>query len=127
MTVARGMVGAALVSWIAVAVVVRDARLATFFGMIAPLMVAVTSWLIAERAWRRDPPSVTPILMTAFGAKMLFFGAYVAVMLKAVAVAAVPFIVSFAGYFIALHLIEALALRAMFAGTWGQWTVGRGD
>jgi hypothetical protein len=115
MTVARGMVYAALVSWIAVAVLVRDARLATFFGMIAPLIVAVTSWLIAERAWRRDPPSVMPLLMTGFGAKMLFFGAYVAVMLKAVAVAPVPFIASFAGYFIALHLIEALSLKRLFA------------
>jgi hypothetical protein len=127
MTVARAMVFAAFVSWFAVAVLVRDARLATFFGMIAPLAVAVASWLVAERAWRRDPPSVTPVMMTAFGAKMLFFGVYVAVMLKGVAVAPVPFVTSFAGYFIALLLVEALALRAMFAGNQGQSTVGRGD
>jgi hypothetical protein len=115
MTVALGMVCAALVSWVAVAIVVGDARMATFFGMIAPLAVAVASWLVAERAWRRDPQSVTPVLMTAFGGKMLFFGAYVTVMLKAVAVAPVPFIASFAGYFIALHLIEALSLKRLFA------------
>jgi len=115
MTVARGMVGAALVSWAAVAVMVRDARLATFLGMIAPLAVAVVSWLLAERTWHRDPASVTPLMMTAFGAKMLFFGAYVAVMLKAVAVAPVPFVASFAGYFIALLLVEALALKGLFA------------
>jgi hypothetical protein len=41
MTVARGMVLAALISWLAVAIVARETRAATFFGMIAPLAVAV--------------------------------------------------------------------------------------
>jgi len=115
MTVARGMVLAALISWLAVAMLAREARAATFFGMIAPLAVAVASWLLAERAWHRDRASVMPLMMTAFGAKMLFFGAYVAVMVKGVAVAPVPFAASFAGYFIALLLIEALSLKRLFA------------
>jgi hypothetical protein len=36
-------------------------------------------------------------------------------MVKAVAVAPVPFAASFAGYFIALLLIEALSLKRLFA------------
>ena len=76
----------------------------------------------------RDPASLTSWMIAAFAGKMLFFGAYVAVMLKALSLAPVPFVASFAGYFIALHLFEALSLRAMFAGTaTGDATGGLGD
>jgi hypothetical protein len=39
----------------------------------------------------------------------------VAAVLKGLAVAPIPFVASFAGYFIALHLGEAFALKALFA------------
>ena len=45
---------------------------------------------------------------------MVFFGAYVAVVLKLFAQPAIPFVASFTGYFIALHLCEALLLRRLF-------------
>jgi hypothetical protein len=120
MRVVASMVVASLVSWLVIAALVdARARSATLFGMIAPLGVAAVSWLMAERAWRRNPASLTPVMITAFAGKMVFFGAYVTVMLKVLSLAPVPFVASFAGYFIALHLYEALALRAMFAGTGG--------
>jgi len=46
---------------------------------------------------------------------MLFFGAYVAVMLKVVGLHPTPFVVSFTSYFIALYLVEALLMRSLFA------------
>jgi hypothetical protein len=114
------MVGASVVSWVAIAALVdARARTATLVGMLAPLAVAAASWLMSERAWRRNPESLTPMMMAAFAGKMVFFGAYVTVMLKVLSVAPIPFVVSFAGYFIALHLVEALALRSMFAGNSG--------
>jgi hypothetical protein len=120
MKVVAWMVAASVVSWMAIAVVVdARARTATFFGMIAPLGVAAASWLMAERAWRRNPAGLTSLMIAAFAGKMVFFAVYVAAMLKGVAVAPIPFVVSFAAYFIALHLGEAAALRAMFEGNRG--------
>jgi uncharacterized membrane protein YdfJ with MMPL/SSD domain len=117
MTIARWMIAAAVLSWIVLALLVsRDVRLATFLGMLAPLAVAVASWLMAERAWRRNPESLTPVMIMAFGVKLVFFGAYVAVMLKGLSLAPVPFVASFAGYFIVLHMVEALALRRLMIG-----------
>jgi hypothetical protein len=55
-------------------------------------------------------------MAAAFAAKMVFFGAYVVVMLRLLALRPVPFIVSFAACFIALHLIEGFSLRRLFAG-----------
>jgi hypothetical protein len=91
------------------------AATATFYGMAGPLLVAVVSWVLAEQAYRREPASLTGLMMTGFVAKMVFFGAYVAVVIKGLSQPAVPFAISFTGSFIALYLIEALALRRLFA------------
>lgn len=86
-----------------------------FSGMLAPLLVAVISWELVERTYRREPARVTGVLVTGFGAKMLFFGAYVAVMLKGWSLQPVPFVVSFTTYFIGLHVAEAFFLKRLFA------------
>jgi hypothetical protein len=120
MKVVAWMVAASLLSWLAIAALVdARARTATLFGMIAPLGVAAASWLMAERAWRRNPESLTSLMIGAFVGKMVFFGVYVAAMLKGLSVAPMPFVISFASYFIALHLAEALALKWMFEGAGG--------
>jgi hypothetical protein len=46
---------------------------------------------------------------------MLFFGAYVVVMLTVGGVGLTPFVASFTGYFIGLYLTEALLMRRLFA------------
>ena len=110
------MVGASMLTWLAAAPLLdAPARTAVFFGMAAPLCVAVTTWLLAERAYRRNPEALTRLMIAGFAGKMVFFAAYVAVVLKGLSQPAVPFVVSFTGYFIALHLTEALALRRLFS------------
>ena len=110
------MIGAGLVSWLAATIGFgAQSGLATLLGTAGPLVVAVVSWLVAERAYRREPASLTGVMMTGFVAKMVFFGAYVALAIKGLSQPAVPFAVSFTGSFIALHLIEALALKRLFA------------
>jgi hypothetical protein len=114
------MVAATLASWAVMALLVAPAsRLPTFLGMAAPLGVAVATWLMTARVWRQNPQALTAVFMTAFGAKLVFFGAYMAVMLRGLSVDPVPFVASFAGYYITLHLAEALAFRVLFEGTSG--------
>ena len=84
-------------------------------GMLAPLAVAIGTWVLIERTYRRAPERVTGLMAAGFGAKMVFFGVYVTVMLKGLALRPVPFVVSFTGYFLALHVMEAFALRRLFA------------
>jgi hypothetical protein len=86
-----------------------------FLGMIGPLVVAAVTWLLMERTYRQNPERLTALMVTAFGTKMLFFGVYVAIVLKVLSLAPIPFVVSFTMYFIALHLTEALCLRRLFA------------
>jgi uncharacterized membrane protein len=94
----------------------QQARAEVLFGMIAPVLVAIATFVAIERTYRAHPERVTSLMAAAFGAKMVFFGAYVVVMLRLLALRPMPFIVSFAACFIALQLIEGFSLRRLFAG-----------
>jgi hypothetical protein len=100
----------------AIAAAGRGHAAEVLLGMIAPLAAACVSWVLTERTYRRDPPALTGMMTAAFAAKMLFFGAYVALMVKVVGLRPMPFVVSFTAYFIALYLTEALLMRRLFAG-----------
>jgi hypothetical protein len=111
------MAGASVAGWlVASAIVGTTASLELFCGMLGPLLVACATWVMAERTYTRDPRALTGLMVAAFAFKLVFFGGYVAVMLRVVGLRLVPFAVSFSSYFIALHLVEALLFRRLFAG-----------
>ena len=101
---------------LAIAIAGRRSATEVLLGMLAPLAAASVSWVLTERTYRRDPQRLNGLMLNAFGAKMLFFGAYVGVMFQIVGVRPVPFVLSFTAYFIALYLTEALLMRRLFAG-----------
>jgi hypothetical protein len=101
---------------LAMAIVGRQAGVEVLLGMCAPLAAACVSWVLTERTYKRDPQRLTGLMLGAFGVKILFFGAYVAVMLEVVGLRPAPFVASFTSYFIALYLTEALLMRRLFAG-----------
>ena len=112
-----GLVIASLVAWGFVSVLVGfDTQRAVLFGMVAPLGVAVGSWLAIERAHSRAPERVTALMITLFAAKMIVFGAYVAVVVLLFPVERISFVVSFVAQYILLHFLEALYLRRLFSG-----------
>jgi hypothetical protein len=116
MKAAGWMAAASVGSAAAIAAVAgRTLAAAVLLGMLAPLLATALSWVVTERIYTRAPEQLTGVMITAFASKMLFFGLYVAVMLKVVGVGPTPFVVSFTGYFIALYLTEALLMRRMFA------------
>jgi hypothetical protein len=90
------------------------ARTEIWLGMLGPLAVAVITWTLTERVYKRHPESLTSVLMKAFAGKLVFFGAYVGLAIAVLRVQPIPFIVSFTTCFIALHLIEALCMKRLF-------------
>jgi hypothetical protein len=108
------MTAAAVASAMAAAAIAGRAA-EVLLGMRAPLAAATVSWVLTERVYERAPERLTGLMIGAFGVKMLFFGAYVAVMLEVAGLRPTPFIVSFTSYFIALYLTEALLMRRLFA------------
>jgi hypothetical protein len=111
------MTGASVVAWlVASATVGAGAGLEVLCGMLGPLVMAAASWVLAVRTYATRPQALTGLMIAAFGVKLVFFGAYVVVMLRIVRLQPVPFAVSFSSYFIALHLVEAMFLKRLFAG-----------
>lgn len=108
------MVAASAASW-ALVTLVSEGRVGPELvtGMAAPLAAAVVSWLVYEWAHGSAPGRLTTVMIGALAVKMLFFGGYVVVVLRVLEMRLVPFVVSFASYFIALHAMEALFLRRL--------------
>jgi hypothetical protein len=111
------MAGAAVASWLVVAAVPGvEGDVEVLFGMIAPLAGAVATWVLVARTYARRPERLTPLMVAAFAGKLVFFGAYVTVMLGVLSLRPLPFVISFTSYFIALHLFEAFCLQRLFDG-----------
>src|SRR5262245_41435131 len=110
------IVAGSVASWLAVAAAVeRRTAVEALLGMLAPLAAVCASWVAIERTWRRGPKRLTTVMIGAFGAKLLFFGVYVALMIEVAGVRPRPFGFSFAGYFIALYLVEAVLLQRLMS------------
>ena len=77
-------------------------------------MVVSVTWMLTERVYKANPERLTSVMISAFAGKLVFFGAYVGLAIGVLGVQPVPFVVSFTGYFIALHMIEALWLKRLF-------------
>jgi hypothetical protein len=91
----------------------RVAAPAVLLGMLGPLVAVTVSWALVARAHARNPASVTSLMVAMFLAKMVFFGAWVVVMIRGVGLAPVPFIVSFTAYFLGLYVVEAVLLQRL--------------
>jgi hypothetical protein len=120
MTPLAWMVGASLVSWSAVAAV-GGARTnpEALFGMLGPLASAAGTWIAIALVHRQAPGRLTAVMVIGFAAKMVFFGAYVVLMLRGMSLRPVPFVVSLTAYFIALYAMEAFFLNRLLARAQG--------
>ena len=86
------------------------------FGMAGPLLSVVVSWWVLERTHEATPERLTTVMIAAFGVKMVLFGVYVVVMLAVLSLRPLPFMLSFTGHYVTLHLIEAGLLKRLIAG-----------
>jgi hypothetical protein len=110
------MIAASVLSWLIVAGMAgARANPEALYGMLGPLAVASVSWIVTERTYTSSPERLTGVMVTGLGIKAVVFGAYVVTMVRLVGLRPIPFVASFTGYFIALHLMEALFMRRMFA------------
>jgi len=114
MTPVVWMTGVSLGAWLAV-LGVWGSRVhpEALFGMLGPLASACATWVAVRRAYRLAPERVLSVMSTGFAVKFVFFGVYVAVMLKLLSLRPVPFVFAFTGYFIALYAMQAWFLKRL--------------
>ena len=118
MTPVAWMTGLSLGSWLAVLAVWGDrVNPEALFGMLGPLASACVTWVAVQRTHRLDPARLMGVMTTGFVIKFVFFGVYVAVMLKLLSLRPVPFVAAFTSYFIALYAMQALFLKRLTLGS----------
>jgi len=108
------MAGTSVGSWLVLTLTRSEANPEALLGMSGPLLAACASWVAVERMHAVAPERVMSVMLTAFMVKMMFFGVYVAAMLRGLELRRTPFVVSFTIYFIALYAMEALFLKRLF-------------
>jgi hypothetical protein len=108
------MAGASVVSWLAVSAIGGDrVNPEALFGMLGPLVSACVAWIAMVRVHRSTPERLTAVMIAGFAVKLVFFGVYVVVMLRVLALRPVPFVTAFTSYFIALYAMQALFLNRL--------------
>lgn len=109
------MAGMCAGAWVVVVAVAPELNPEVLLGMAGPLASALATWIVVARTAATAPAKTTGVMVLGLGVKMVFFGVYVAGMLRGAGLRPVPFVLSFAGSFIALHAMEAAFLRRLFA------------
>jgi hypothetical protein len=108
------MVAVSGAAWVLVTAVLADrANPEALWGIVGPLTGASVSWLAYVRAHESTPERLTRVMITAFALKLMFFSVYVVATMRLLDLRPAPFVVSFAGAFIALHAMEAFSLRRL--------------
>jgi len=116
MKAAVWMAAVSLAAWAAVALFVDHGTAAdVLLGLLAPVAVAIVSWVVVERAHARAPERLTALMIKAFAAKMVVFGAYVAVMIGLLARRPGPFVAGFTVSFVGLYAWEAALMQRMMS------------
>jgi F0F1-type ATP synthase assembly protein I len=107
--------GSILTALILTVLIRPENRLELWIGMLGPLSSAVASWIAMHRKYIRRPDGLTALMIKAFAAKMIFFAVFITVLVSFGWIQPIPFVISFVGYFLALHMMEAIGLRRLQA------------
>lgn len=110
------MIGGSAASCAAIAVASPGLMPELALGMAGPLTSAVASWHVMERTQAAAPERLTGVLMAGFAVKAALFALYIIVMLGVLAMRPKPLVASFTGYYVALHIVEAILLRRRLSG-----------
>ena len=120
------MAGASVVSWLVVSAIGGDrVHPEALFGMLGPLASACVAWIAMVLAHRTAPERLTAVMIAGFAVKLVFFGIYVVVMLRVLALRPAPFVTAFTSYFIALYAMQALFLNRLMTTVSSSDRAGR--
>ena len=114
-TVIVSVVFLSMISWFLIDwLMVSKASLEIFLGMISPLLIGIGNLILVEKIYRKEPEKLTSFMAKAFWGKMVLYGVYFSFILGWYSLQAIPFVVSFTGYFVAFHVMEAFYFYCLF-------------
>jgi len=88
-----------------------EIRSELFMGWLIPTFAGFITIYFVTKAEKKDVKSVTKVIATGFALKMFYYGAIILILFKLYAFEPIPFICSFAGFFLGLHALEAVIIK----------------
>ena len=82
-----------------------------FLGWILPVLAGIVTIYFVINGAEKGPLHVTKSLAIGFAIKMVYYGAIILIIFKRYDFEPVPFICSFAGFFLGLHALEAVIIK----------------
>ena len=82
-----------------------------FLGMIIPWSISLISIVKTHSVYNLNPEKLINHMTKAMLIKMMSYGLLLIIIFNFISFNPLPFIISFTGYFLALHIIEAFTLR----------------
>ena len=80
-------------------------------GFIGPLLAGFFTIYFVILATKQNSISVTKMLIKGFFLKMIYYGLYIIIFFKLYSFKPIPFLCSFAGFFLGLHALEAVIIN----------------
>ena len=99
-----------LISWI----IIKDYISELFLGMIVTLVIGLLKVTKIQSIFTSDPGELTSFMMKSFIGKLVIYGVYMMGIVAFSPFNERPFFISFMGYFITLHVLEAFFIRSVF-------------
>ena len=85
-----------------------------FLGMVIPWSISLISISKTHSVYNINPEKLIKHMTKAMLMKMVSYGILLVIIFTFISFNPLPFIISFTGYFLALHITEAFVLRYIF-------------
>ena len=85
-----------------------------FLGMVIPWSISLISIVKTRSVYNQHPEKLIKHMTKAMLIKMMSYGLLLIIIFNFISFNPLPFIISFTGYFFALHIIEAFTLWFIF-------------
>lgn len=82
-----------------------------FLGWMVPVLAGFITIYFVLKAAKKDVGSVTKVIAKGFVIKMVYYGIIIFILFKLYSFEPIPFVCSFAGFFLGLHALEAVIIK----------------
>ena len=86
-------------------------RIELFLGWFLPAFAGILTSYFVFSAQKKDAITVTKTIAKGFALKMVYYGVSILILFKHYSFQPIPFVCSFSGFFMGLHVLEAIIIK----------------
>ena len=96
---------------VALVIMISDHAFELFMGWLLPSLAGIITMYFINLSSRQDSITLTKTIAKGFALKMICYGMAILLLYKYSSFQPIPFICSFSGFFMGLHVLEAIIIK----------------